>query len=88
MGIALGYAFLLAIAGGLAAICVAHWLELSEEMRAREGEEPARGASAPARLTLDAAPSIVPDAGRIGRLPRVAGALRAAASSRLPLTPK
>ena len=45
MGIALSYAFLLAIAGGVAAICVAYWLELAEDgesepEREREAAEP------------------------------------------------
>lgn len=42
MGIALGYAFLLAIAGSLAAICVAYFLELAEDdgLSGRETRSP------------------------------------------------
>jgi hypothetical protein len=40
MGIALGYAFLLALAGGLAAICFAWLLELAEDRRPSAENEP------------------------------------------------
>jgi hypothetical protein len=43
MGIALGYAFLLAIAGGLIAICFAWLTELLDEERLRASEGEADG---------------------------------------------
>jgi len=66
MGIALGYAFLVAIAGGIAAICVAQYLEMAEEERqaAPADSEPAHD-----RL-LYGVPSIVPSEASLRRLSR------------------
>jgi hypothetical protein len=65
MGIALGYAFLVAIAGGLAAICFAQYLEMLEENAppaSRDGE------AARDRL-LHGAPSMAPGESSLRRRP-------------------
>jgi hypothetical protein len=61
MGIALGYAFLLALAGGLAAICFARLLELAEDSRPSAENEP-HDAPASDRLSFGTAPPVSPQA--------------------------
>lgn len=52
MGIALEYAFLVAIAGGIAAICVAYVLEIREDAEMRHGRDAGRGIPATAHVPL------------------------------------
>ena len=78
MGIALGYAFLVAIAGGLVAICVAHYLYIVEE------NESARNDDAVIEPLLYGAPSVMPAQASLRSLPVSARARTA----QFPLTSK
>ena len=81
MGIALGYAFLVAIAGGLAAICFAQYLEMVEE-----NDQPAQRDDDPTReRLLYGAPSIVPSERSLRRLP---GSAPVRSGPRIALTSK
>lgn len=80
MGIALGYAFLVAIAGGLAAICLAQYLEMIEDRA-----QPEQRDDDPRERLLYGAPSIVPSENHLHRLSRP---VRSRPAARFSLTSK
>lgn len=63
MGIALGYAFLVAIAGGLAAICLAQYLDIREENE----QMASRDEDATIERLIYGTPSIVPSEASLRR---------------------
>ena len=87
MGVALEYAFLVAVAGGLAAICLAYLLESIEDEQMQDRSEPRHGSPLPERMPLRAM-AVTPPPRQMTRLPPRVDYPPRRAASRFSLTPK
>ena len=88
MGIALEYAFVVAVAGGLAAICLAYVLESIEDEQIEDRSEPRYGSPVPERMPLRSTAFVKQHPRQMTRLPLRVDYSPRHAASRSSLTPK